>query len=316
MLSVEDTKAMAQVLEYLKGISEDDVKKISPEFMNYLEENAAKDYKFDIDFTKPLSSLELMPTAKAIITFICYKYWCTNEEEKELLEKALDLNNKNLITENGWDTIFESHVERNENEVEGVSIFDIEGLIISNTEIVEAIIKNLENKYKEKFKVLRIGNRYGTDKFGETVAYCSLEEKDIIFEVLYDMSKEEIKYDDYYIKKMCYELEEILRENIEVKSIIKTEIIGKSKIDSEYTITEFFEKYKNSNLLTTIVIENKITNKKLMKAYEKIKEKFENIYLKTLVFVLDKEDFQKLEEKAKTLTSLSLTMIEKYYSNS
>ena len=312
MFSLEDTKAMTEVLEYLKTINEDDVKKIAPVFIEYLKENASKDYKPDIDFTKPLSFLNLMPNTKAIITFICYKYWCQTEEERALLKKTLDLNSKNLVTENNWDNIFDGNEKKEKYSLNEVSIFDVEGLVSSNTEIIESITERLDSKYNEKFKVLRIGNRYGTDRFSEATAYCGLEDKEIVFEVLYDMSKDIIKYDDYYIKKMCYELEEDLRNNIETDLVVKTGVFGKSKLDSEYTIADFFDKYKSCNLLTTIVLKNRISNKELMKAYEKIKEKYENIYLKSLLFVIEQEDFQILKEKAKTLTDLSLTMIEKY----
>lgn len=74
--------AMAEVLEYLKGIQKEDVEKISPSFMNFLKENASKNYKANFDYTKPLSELQLSDTSKAIISFICYKYWCNNEQQK------------------------------------------------------------------------------------------------------------------------------------------------------------------------------------------------------------------------------------------
>ena len=48
--------AMSEVLEYLKGIKKEDLDKISPKFMNFLEENASKDYNPNFDYIKPLNS--------------------------------------------------------------------------------------------------------------------------------------------------------------------------------------------------------------------------------------------------------------------
>lgn len=94
MTNVNMKNAMAEVLEYLKGIRKEDLDKISPKFMRFLEENASKDYIPDFDYTKPLSELNLMNSSKAIICFICYKYWCETEEEKIEFYNLLKENDK------------------------------------------------------------------------------------------------------------------------------------------------------------------------------------------------------------------------------
>ena len=94
MTNVNMKNAMAEVLEYLKGIRKEDLDKISPKFMKFLEENASKDYIPDFDYTKPLSELNLMNSSKAIICFICYKYWCETEEEKIEFYNLLKENDK------------------------------------------------------------------------------------------------------------------------------------------------------------------------------------------------------------------------------
>jgi len=86
--------AVAEVLEYLKGIRKEDLEKISPKFMEFLKKNASKEYKPKFDYTKPLSELHLMKESKEIICFICYKYWCRNEKEKLEFYKLLENNEK------------------------------------------------------------------------------------------------------------------------------------------------------------------------------------------------------------------------------
>ena len=84
--------AISEVLEYLKGIRKEDLEKISPKFMNFLKENASKEYKPNFDYTKPLSELNLLKESKELICFICYKYWCKNETEKIEFYKLLEYN--------------------------------------------------------------------------------------------------------------------------------------------------------------------------------------------------------------------------------
>lgn len=101
MTNTSIEKDISEVLEYLKGIRKEDLEKIPPKFMNFLKENASKDYKPNFDYTKPLSELELTSTSRAIISHICYSYWCENEEErKEFCEL---LQNNEEIYEKEWE---------------------------------------------------------------------------------------------------------------------------------------------------------------------------------------------------------------------
>lgn len=99
MISANYANAMKEVLEYLNGIRKEDLEKISPKFIVFLKENASKDYKPNFDYTKPLKDLELMNTSKAMICFICYKYWCETEEQKRELYEILNKNEKEFEDE-------------------------------------------------------------------------------------------------------------------------------------------------------------------------------------------------------------------------
>ncbi len=89
MISVTYKNAMAEVLEYLKGIRKEDVNKIPKNFLNYLEQNASKDYKCNFDYTKSLKELPLLDESKAIISVICFNYWCETNEQKEKFKNNL-----------------------------------------------------------------------------------------------------------------------------------------------------------------------------------------------------------------------------------
>lgn len=118
MVSIVYANAMSEVLEYLKGIREEDLKKISPKFMKFLEENASKEYNPNIDYTRALVDLNLMDTSKAIISFICYKYWCENDKQKKDFLNVLNENEKKF--EEQWkyinDNMFKSKKTMENNE--------------------------------------------------------------------------------------------------------------------------------------------------------------------------------------------------------
>lgn len=92
MVDVKNAKAISEVLHYLKGIRQIDIDKLPKRLLNFFEENAAKDYICDFDYTKPLSELNLLDETKGILGLICINYWCETEEEKETFKKNLNTN--------------------------------------------------------------------------------------------------------------------------------------------------------------------------------------------------------------------------------
>ena len=92
MIDVKNANAVSEVLHYLKGINQVDIDKLPNKLINFLEENASKDYICDFDYTKPLSELDLLDETKGILGLICLNYWCETEEEKEDFKKKLNAN--------------------------------------------------------------------------------------------------------------------------------------------------------------------------------------------------------------------------------
>lgn len=114
---------------------------------------------------------------------------------------------------------------------------------------------------------------------------------------------------------MCCELEEYIvsefkKENIE--SIAKISIFGKKKLDQKYSVEEFSNEYVNNNFLVTIIIKGKVSEEKISHIYETIKDSYSNIFLKSIIYVISKENFDKLLEKSKNIPKLSETVIKEY----
>lgn len=148
MISVSYANAMAEVLEYLKGIREEDLKKISPQFIRYLEENASKEYSINnLDYTKPLNELKLSDKAKSIIALICYKYWCESEEESKLLLDILNNNEKKWERQINEKISFKS---KNETPTEKNETTELPATIPEKTSFFQRIIMFFRRKFKRR----------------------------------------------------------------------------------------------------------------------------------------------------------------------
>ena len=146
MVSIRNANAMAEVIYYLKGIKQEDIDKIPKKFIQYLNENASKEYKRDFDYNKPLKELNLLDETRGIIGMICYNYWCVTEKQKEQYVKRLSQNEqqyqKNLNEKYNPDNIFgKKKLDFIENTTNPTEI----------TEYKESIFKKFINKIKSIF---------------------------------------------------------------------------------------------------------------------------------------------------------------------
>ncbi len=135
MVNERYSKAMAETLHYLKGINENDIKKIPNKFMQFLKENALQNYECDFDYNKPLKELKLLEETRGLISMICLNYWCETEEEKDEFIKHLNENEKR-------------YQEKLRKKYEVYEIF-------KKKEIVEKINKNILLIESEKLNILK-----------------------------------------------------------------------------------------------------------------------------------------------------------------
>ena len=96
MVNTKNANAMAEVIYYLKGIRQEDIDKIPKRFLQFLNENASKEYECNFDYTKPLKELELLDETRGIIGMICYNYWCVTKQQKEQYHEKLNQNEQKI----------------------------------------------------------------------------------------------------------------------------------------------------------------------------------------------------------------------------
>lgn len=147
MVSIKNANAIAEVIYYLKGIKQEDIDKIPKKFMQYLNENASKEYKCNFDYNKPLKELNLLEETRGIIGMICYNYWCDTENQKEEYLKKLSRNEQKyqqiLYEKYNPDNLFKNKV------------FQIESVenSVAMVEYKETIFKKFISRIKSIFKI-------------------------------------------------------------------------------------------------------------------------------------------------------------------
>lgn len=118
MVSMQYSNAMAELLHYLKGIRQEDINKIPTKLMNFLQENASKNYKCSFDYNKPLKELDLLDETRGLIGMICYNYWCETAEQKSEYLNKLNENEKHyqqiLREKYNPDNLFKTKKQENE----------------------------------------------------------------------------------------------------------------------------------------------------------------------------------------------------------
>lgn len=144
MVSIKNANAMAEVIYYLKGIKQEDIDKIPKKFMQYLNENASKEYKCYFDYNKPLKELNLLEETRGIIGMICYNYWCDTENQKEEYLKKLSRN------EQKYQQILYEKYNPNKNKVSQIESVENS---VAMVEYKETIFKKFISRIKSIFKI-------------------------------------------------------------------------------------------------------------------------------------------------------------------
>ena len=83
MVDTGYARAMENVLDILKHTNEEDVKKIPPKFMLFLEENKLKNYKPNIDYKEDVRKMHLDEDTQALLGIIYLNFWANEEEKKQ-----------------------------------------------------------------------------------------------------------------------------------------------------------------------------------------------------------------------------------------
>jgi len=82
-------EAVTEVLDILNHTRMEDIKKISPKFIEYLKQHSSKTYIPNLDHTQKLKDMNLKPKTKALMCLIYRDYFCCDENQKKEYDKKI-----------------------------------------------------------------------------------------------------------------------------------------------------------------------------------------------------------------------------------
>ena len=147
MLNQRYAEASVEVLDILEHMDPNDLVKVSNKFIDFLKENASKNYICNLDYSKKLNDMELKEETRGLLALMYEKYWCPEEEKEELKKKFYENEKKyqkelrekynpdNIFTKN-QDNIIES--ENNQTQL---------------IEYKESVFRKILNKIRAFFKM-------------------------------------------------------------------------------------------------------------------------------------------------------------------
>ena len=113
--------------------------------MEYLNNNASKTYKPDLDHSKKIKDMQLKRKTKAILAIIYKKFWCNDDERKEF---------NNTLKENEIRYQAELREKYNPDNLFKKKELEVETVEqpVAMVEYKESIIKRFLNKIKKLFR--------------------------------------------------------------------------------------------------------------------------------------------------------------------
>lgn len=144
-ITAKNRKMFSELDEFLSLLTEEERNSIPEEERNFYKAEKDKEYVKKIDIDKPLSEQNLMIETLSAIAVLNLKYWCRNEEEKNILKKKYyenEMKHQEILREKyNPNNIFSNTVEK-ENETQMVSVEE---------KVEESFLIKIINKVKKFF---------------------------------------------------------------------------------------------------------------------------------------------------------------------
>ena len=150
MVKTKYADAYVEVLAIINNLVEEDYKKIPVEYIEFLESNCNKDYKFNYDNSKSFNEQDLIDETKYVLFFLFEKFGATERQKEQL--KAFKINYYNKLEENKREKYNQSY-----NIVKKQDVIE-QDVVSNNSLLVVEGNKNIINKIIIKIKkFLHIG---------------------------------------------------------------------------------------------------------------------------------------------------------------
>ncbi len=147
MLNQRYAEASVEVLDILEHMNANDLARVSNKFIDFLKENASKNYICNLDYSKKLNDMELKKETRGLLALMYEKYWCPEEEKEELKKKFYENEKKyqeELREKYNPDNIFSKSPD---------NIIEPENNEIQLIEYKESVFRKILNKIRAFFKM-------------------------------------------------------------------------------------------------------------------------------------------------------------------
>lgn len=147
------SEAAVEVLDILNHTSIEKVNLIPTKFINYLKENAAKDYTANLDYSKPINEMNIKIETKGIIGTICRNWWWNAEQKQEYarLIREKELKQQEELREKYNPDVFKDIRAKKEHITENIQQENIADNTVSMIEYKESFFTKIINKIKAIF---------------------------------------------------------------------------------------------------------------------------------------------------------------------
>ena len=147
MLNQRYAEASVEVLDILEHMDPNHLVKVSNKFIDFLKENASREYMCNLDYSKKLNEMNLKEETRGLLALMYENYWCPEEEKQDLQKKFYENEQKyqeELRQKYNPDNIFS---KKNKN------IIEIEDNQTQLIEYKETIFRRILNKIKALFNI-------------------------------------------------------------------------------------------------------------------------------------------------------------------
>ena len=154
MINQKYENGISEVLAILDYSEPEYKEKIPKKLMNFFEENQSKTYKPQIDPSKKIEEMNLLPETKGLLSILYLDYWSTPEEKEEFKSILKDNQikyNEELRQKYNPDNIFDN-VKKEETLTQQNQNFENNERVVKEESLVEykdGFMNNLIQKIKE-----------------------------------------------------------------------------------------------------------------------------------------------------------------------
>lgn len=148
-MTLDKKEAYYEIIEILKFMDKEYVKKLPKKLVTFFKENCAENYSFSINSQIPLKEQKLKEETRAILAMLNLNYWATDEHKQELLQ--LYSQNEKVYQEElrekyNYDNLFKNKnndtIKEKEDSVENLAMVSYK----------ESLFTKIVNRIKKLFK--------------------------------------------------------------------------------------------------------------------------------------------------------------------